>query len=40
MHKIEKPKIDNVNNPNNNIVSKIENRANVLIGPKNVGKTF
>ena len=40
MNKIEKPKIDNVNNPNNNIVSKFENRANVVIGQRNVGKTF
>ena len=29
-------KIDN----DNNIVSKFENRANVIIGPRNVGKTF
>ena len=40
VNKIEKPKIDNVNNPNNNIVSKFENRANVVIGPRNVGMTF
>ena len=40
VNKIEKPKIGNVNNPNNNIVSKFENRANVVIGPRNVGKTF
>ena len=33
-------KIDNVNNTNNNIVSKFENRANVVIGPRNVGKTY
>ena len=40
MKKIEKPKIDNVNNANNNIVSDFENRANVIIGPRNVGKTY
>ena len=40
MNKIEKPKIDNVNHANNNIVSKFDNRANVLIGPRNVGKTY
>ena len=33
---IEKPKIDNVNNN----VSTYENRANVIIGPRNVGKTY
>ena len=33
-------KIDNVNNINNNIVSNFENRANVIIGPRNVGKTY
>ena len=38
--KIEKPKIDNVNNPNNNIVSKFENHRYVIIGPSNVGKTY
>ena len=38
--KIEKPKIDNVNNPNNNIVSKFENHRHVIIGPSNVGKTY
>ena len=37
--KIEKPKIDNVINPNN-IVSKFENHRQVIIGPSNVGKTF
>ena len=40
VNKIEKRKVDNVNNANNNIVSKFENRANVVIGPRNVGKTF
>ena len=40
MNKIEKPKIDNVNNVNNDIVSKIENHAYVVIGPRNVGKTY
>ena len=40
VNKIEKPKIDIVNNANNDIVSKIENRANVVIGPRNVGKTY
>ena len=38
--KIEKPKVDNVNNPNNNIVSKFENHRYVNIGPSNVGKTY
>ena len=33
-------KIDNVNNTNNIIVSKFENRANVVVGPRNVGKTY
>ena len=37
---LAKPKIDNVNNTNNNIVSNFENRANVIIGPRNVGKTY
>ena len=32
--------IENVNNNNNDIVSSYENRANVIIGPRNVGKTF
>ena len=36
VNKLEKPKIDNVNN----IVSKIENLRHVNIGPSNVGKTF
>ena len=40
VYKIEKPKIDNVNNPNNNIVSKFENHRHVIIGPSNVGKTY
>ena len=40
MVKIEKPTIDNVNNPNNNIVSKFENHRHVIIGPSNVGKTY
>ena len=35
VNKIEKPKIDKINN-----VSTYENRANVIIGPRNVGKTF
>ena len=39
MNTIEKPKIGNVNNKNT-IVSKFENRANVIIGPRNVGKTY
>ena len=30
------PNIENVNNNNNGIVSTYENRANVLIGPRNV----
>ena len=35
------PNNENVNNNNNNgIVSTYENRATVVIGPKNVGKTF
>ena len=38
--KIEKPKIDNVNNPNNNIVSTYENHRHVIIGRSNVGKTY
>ena len=33
-------KIDNVNNTNNDIVSKFENHRHVIIGPSNVGKTF
>ena len=35
---IEKPKIDNVNNKIN--VSKYENHAYVVIGPRNVGKIY
>ena len=35
VNKIEKPKINKINN-----VSTYENRANVIIGPRNVGKTF
>ena len=38
MNNIEKPKIDNVNNKIN--VPKFENRAIVVIGPRNVGKTY
>ena len=40
INKLEKPKIDNVNNTNNNIVSNFENRANVIVGARNVGKTY
>ena len=36
----QQPNIENVNNNNNNIVSNFENRANVIIGPRNVGKTY
>ena len=36
MNNIEKPKIDRINNN----VSTYENRANVVIGPRNVGKTY
>ena len=32
--------IQNVNNNTNDIVSTFENRANVIIGPRNVGKTY
>ena len=32
--------IENINNNNNGNVSKYENRANVVIDPRNVGKTF
>ena len=39
VNKIEKPKIDNVNNKNNT-VSKYENHRHVVIGPSNVGKTY
>ena len=34
------PNIENVNNNNNDIVSTYENRANVVIGSRNVGKTY
>ena len=40
VNKIEKLKIDNVNITNSNIFSKFENHAYVVIGPRNVGKTF
>ena len=48
MNNIEKSKIDNVNNKNilpekhNNkgVVSTYENRANVVIGARNVGRTY
>ena len=40
VNKIEKPKIDNVNNNNNDIVSTYENHRHVIIGPSNVGKTY
>ena len=33
-------KIDNVNNTNNDIVSKFENHRHVIIGPSNVGKNL
>ena len=39
VNKIEKPKIDIVNNKNN-IVSTYENHRHVVIGPRNVGKTY
>ena len=32
--------IENVDNDNNDIVSTYENRANVIIGPRKVGKTY
>ena len=32
--------IEKVNNNNNDIVSSYENRANVIIGPRDVGKTY
>ena len=32
--------IENVNNNNSDIVSTYENRANVIIGPGNIGKTY
>ena len=37
---ISTPNIENVNNSNNSIVSTYENRANVIIGARSVGKTF
>ena len=40
VNKIEKPKIDNVNNSNNDIVSTYENHRHVVIGPSNVGKSY
>ena len=40
MNKIEKPKIDNNKNNNSHIVSTYENHACVVIGPRNVGKTY
>ena len=40
VNKIEKPKIYNVNNTNNDIVSTYESRRHVVIGPSNVGKTY
>ena len=50
VNNMEKPKIDNVNNKiiipgrqkhdNNPSVSRYENHAYVVIGPKNVGKTY
>ena len=39
-NKIEKPKIDNVNNTNNDIVSTYKNHRHIVIGPSNVGKTY
>ena len=39
VNKIEKPKIDVVNNKNNT-VSTYENHRHVVIGPSNVGKTY
>ena len=36
----QQPNIENVNNNNNGIVSTNENHANVVIGPRNVGKTY
>ena len=38
LNKIEKPKIDNVNNKIN--FSKYENHSYIVIGPRNVGKTY
>ena len=39
IHK-QQPKVDNVNNTNNDIISKFENQRHVIIGPSNVGKTY
>ena len=39
IHK-QQPKIDNVNNTNNDIISKFENHRHVIIDPSNVGKTY
>ena len=36
LNNIEKPKIDKINND----VSKYENHAYVVVGPRNVGKTY
>ena len=36
----QQPNIENVNKNNNGIVSTDENHANVVIGPRNVGKTY
>ena len=36
----QQPNIENVNNNNNGIVSTYENRGNVVIGRRNVAKTF
>ena len=38
MNIIEKPKIDNVNNKI--LIPKYENHAYVIVGPRNVGKTY
>ena len=38
MNNIEKPEIDKVNNKIN--ISAYENHAYVVIGPRNVGKTY
>ena len=40
MKKIEKPKIDKVNNTNNDIVLTYENHRHVVIGPSNIDKTY
>ena len=36
----QQPNIENVNNNNNGIVSTYENHRQVIIGPRNVGKTY